>query len=118
LSVKAADIRLTPEGAGEPYGVVMDMGMNGRTATFVAFANGEASAYFSTGGGMIGTSQSSQDVVAAAKEFVAAAKPYVPSMAKASEQPLPGSGEVTFYVLTRGGVHTATRLEQALGERQ
>jgi len=116
LNVKAADIRLTPELAVEPYGIVMDMDIDGRTATFVAFATGEASVYLSTGGGTIGAGQASQDVSVAAKEFVAAAKPYVPAMAKVSEHPLPGVGEITFYVLTPGGVHTATRLERALGE--
>jgi hypothetical protein len=110
LGTSAADLGLEQRGEDQPYGIVMDLGLDeGRTATVTSFATGDASLYLSTGGGTIGSGQASQDVAAAAKRFVDAAKPYVPSMTKVSEYKLPGSGDVTFYVLTSGGVFTAVR---------
>lgn len=117
LSTKAVDIGLKPR-ANEPYAIVMDIDVNGRTATITSFATGDASLYLSSGGGTIGSGQASPEVAAAAKQFVGAAAAYVPSMEKTSNTPLPQAGEVNFYAVTPEGVYGATRNEQELGERK
>lgn len=116
LETKAVDVGLNSINPNEPYGVVMDMDVDGRTATVTSFANGDASLYLSTGGGTIGSGRASQDVAAAARQFVAAASSSVQSMGRVSTQPLPGSGEVIFYVLTPQGIYAAKKAEQLLDE--
>lgn len=115
LKTKASEMKPSPGDTDEPYGVVMDMDVHGATATITSFGDGHASLYLSTGGGTIGSGEASPEVAEAAKQFVAAARPFVPSMTRANTQPLPGPGEVIFYVLTPGGIYTATMPKR--GER-
>lgn len=117
LGTKASELALTTTGPKDAYGVIMDIDVGGRTATITSFGTGDASFYVSTGGARIGSGQASEEVAAGANQFVAAARLYVHSMEKASTQPLPGPGEVTFYVLTPEGIYTATGPEQALRDK-
>jgi len=116
LQTKPEDIGLSPIGDREPYAVVMDMDVNGRTATITSLASGDASLYVSTGGGTIGSGQASQDVAAAARQFVKAAATHLEVMTKSDKQPVPQSGQVIFYVVTREGIYSVSRSKQALGD--
>jgi hypothetical protein len=115
LHMKPGDLGLNPA-ESEPYAVVMDMDVDGRTATITSFATGDASLYLSTGGGTIGAGQASDEVSRTAKKFVRAAATHLGAMTKVDSQPLPQAGQVTFYVLTRDGIFSATRPQQVLGE--
>ena len=115
LHTKAEEIGLKPGNDREPYGVIMDIDVSGRTATVTSFATGDASLYLVGGGGTIGSGQASEGVAAAAKVFVRASAAHLAEMTRANKQPLPEAGQVTFYVLTNSGVYTARRTEQALG---
>lgn len=115
LHMKPEDLGLNPADR-EPYAVVMDLDMNGYTATITSFATGDASLYLSTGGGTIGAGQASEDVSRAARKFVSTAAAHLGSMTRTDRQPLPQSGQVIFYVLTRGGIYSASRSQQVLGD--
>jgi hypothetical protein len=74
-------LQITREKAGlattfvptEPWGVIMDWVVSNATATIIAFSNGHASIYLSTGGGFIGGGESHESVRNAAKKTVAVA---------------------------------------------
>lgn len=87
------------------FGVVMDFGVDGGTATIVTYQTGDASMYTSNGGGIIGGGQHST-VNKASKLFVAKAQQYLDKSIKTDETPLPENGFVTFYLLTNKGIFT------------
>ncbi len=90
----------------EPWGAIMHWGVEGGTATVVALSDGNASVYFSSGGGSIG-GQSHEAIRNAAKAMVAAAAQCHRQTSATSSFPLPGEGEIIFYLLTDAGVFTA-----------
>lgn len=111
FSVSTADLGLPP--GTTPYGAVMEFDIDGETVTVVAYATGDASLYFSTGGGMIG-GIGHPAIAEAAKAFVEATGPVVASLSTADGFPRPEAAGVRFYVLTTGGVFTgATSIEAA-----
>jgi hypothetical protein len=116
LATKASDLGLQLKDHQQPYAVIMDIDVKGATATITSFATGDASLYVSTGGGTIGSGQASEEVANAAKQFVAASSAHVSAMSRATEQPLPGPGEVRFYVVSGEGIFTAQVPEEELGE--
>lgn len=85
------------------YGIVMDWEMGGATVTTVSYQTGEASLYFSSGGGIIGGGQH-QEVNSAAKQFVSLAQTFLDKTTKKETTPLPSRDEVNFYLLTNQGV--------------
>ena len=92
----------------EPWGVIMDWVVSQATATIIAFSNGHASIYLSTGGGFIGGGESHESVRNAAKKMVAVAAECQPHTYATSEYPLPQKqSEVLFYLLTDAGIFTA-----------
>lgn len=100
----------TPE---EPWGVVMDWGVNRGTATVMTLADGSASIYLSGGGGYIG-GQNQESVKGAALRAIEVAREYPSQMQKTTEYNLPLAGEVIFYLLTDSGVFTASAKEAEL----
>ena len=100
---------------GQPYGIIMDMDVDGDTATLTSFASGDASFYLSTGRIIIGGGEHAA-VANAAKRFVAAAGQHLDRMARSDTQPRPAAGQINFYVLTSEAVLGATRPEIELGE--
>jgi len=96
----------------EPWAVMMDWGVRTGIATVVAFSNGNASIYTSTGGGSIGGGQSHPMIQSAAKNAVFVAAELAPRMQAATSEPLPRRGEVMFYVCADAGVRTATAAEK------
>lgn len=104
LRTTARDLGLAVTGS-EPFvfGVVMDMDIDGETATLVSFETGDASLYLSTGGGMIGGG-AHPNVAEASRRLVAAARPHLQDLSSVHAFPRPGRGGCIFYVLTTNGV--------------
>jgi hypothetical protein len=100
---------------GEPYGALMEMGISDSVVTLVCFADGEASLYYKSGGGMVGGS-SHDRVRKAAKEFTGLAYKALPLMTPAAEHPVPADDKVRFYALTPQGTFTTETDRQALAE--
>lgn len=86
------------------YGIIMDWGMNGATASIVAYQTGDASLYLSSGGGVIGGGQH-ENVNSAAKDFVSLAQTFLKKATKTEKTTLPSTDEVQFYLLTNKGVY-------------
>jgi hypothetical protein len=99
----------------DPWAVVMDWGVAEGSATVVAIADGTASMYLSSGGGSIGGGQSHDSIRQAAMRGVSVAADFLPEMRRVTSYPLPGAGEVVFYVLTDAGVFSASASEKELG---
>lgn len=97
----------------EPYGIVMEMGIQISMMTLVSFADGDASVYYKNGGGMVG-GISHESVRNAAKAFTALAPKAVSKMIRTTTYPLPGPDRVRFYILTPQGVLTTETNRQAL----
>jgi hypothetical protein len=91
----------------EPWGVLMDWGVEHGTATLVALSDGSASIYLSNGGGFLGGAESHQSVRDVAKRTVAVAAEFQPQSRETRTYPLPARGEITFYLLTDSGIFTA-----------
>ncbi|HEY7215451.1 MAG TPA: hypothetical protein VIC28_12525 [Thermoanaerobaculia bacterium] len=112
LATKPQNLGLDAKGT-EPYGVLMEMGIQISVVTLACFVDGDASVYYKTGGGMIG-GISHENVRNAAKAFVALAPKALPKMVKTTDFPLPGPDKIRFYVLTPQGVFTTETNRQAL----
>jgi hypothetical protein len=98
----------------DAWAVVMDWGVTRGTATVVAIADGTASIYLSSGGGSVGGGQSHDSIRQAAMRAVSIATEAQREMRPVTSYPLPGAGEVVFYVLTDAGVFSASASENEL----
>jgi hypothetical protein len=108
----------TPAHDTDPWAVVMDWGITEGSATVVAIADGTASVYLSSGGGSIGGGQSHDSIRQAAIRAVSAAAEFRPEMRRVTSYPLPGAGEVVFYVRTDAGVFSASAPETEVSSHQ
>lgn len=102
----------------EPCAALMDWGVNAGTATVVAVADGTVSIYLSSGGGSIGGGQSHATIRDAGRRFLGLAKDSLSKMEKTDEYPLPGKGQVYFYVRTDAGVFTARTSQQEMSSHR
>jgi len=93
--------------ATEPWGVVMDWGVQNGTATVMALSDGSASIYLSSGGGSIG-GQGQEQIRKAAQRAVAIAAEFQGQARPTTSYPLPEHGKVIFYILNDAGVFTAS----------
>jgi hypothetical protein len=115
LQLKRDTIGLAaPQHDTDAWAVLMDWSVAGGTATVVAIADGTASIYLSSGGGSIGGGQSHDSIRQAAMRAVSVATEFQPEMRRVTGYPLPGAGEVLFYVLTDAGVFSASASENEL----
>lgn len=105
LSASATEIGLTV-GPNETWGVLMDLPISDATATVVAFADGTASIYLSSGGGFIGGGQRPL-VRMAAQRFVDAAGVADDLFAPTTAYPRPHPDRVRFHVRVGNDVRTA-----------
>lgn len=92
--------------SNQPYGVILDWNVGQATSTIVSFSTGDASMYYSTGGGWLG-GYGVEKVNSASKKFVIAAGEYVDKLNKVSEYPMPPVGFMRFYVITPQGVYSS-----------
>ncbi len=115
LHVRREQIGLpAPQRDTDAWAVLMDWGVTQGTATVVAISDGTASIYLSSGGGSIGGGQSHESIRQAAIRAVSVAAEFQPEMRRVTSYPLPGQGEVVFYVLTDAGVFSAAAPETEL----
>jgi len=107
LTVKPGDVGFDSSGEDpEPYGVLMEMNRPRAIITLAAFVTGDASLYFSSGGGILGGIQH-ESVRQAAAELVAFSKDVLPHFAQAAAFPGPAHDAFRFYILTTRGIFTA-----------
>ncbi|MBV5281930.1 MAG: hypothetical protein JZU53_05780 [Paludibacter sp.] len=85
------------------YGIIMDWGMDGATATVVSYQTGDASLYLSSGGGVIGGGQH-ENVSSAAKHFVSLGQSFLDKATKTKKTTLPETDIIKFYLLTNKGI--------------
>jgi hypothetical protein len=97
----------------EPWGVLMDWGVNNGIATVVVASDGAASVYFSSGGGHIG-GKGQEPIRLAAQKAVAVARTVQMPSQPVKDFPLPETGGVFFYFLTDAGVFTFRTSAQEL----
>jgi len=112
LETKPKNLGLETKGT-EPFGLLMEMGIQVSVVTLACLVDGEANVYYKTGGGMVG-GITHESVRNAAKAFVALAPKAVSKMTKTTDYPLPGPDRVRFYVLTPQGVFTTETSRQNL----
>jgi hypothetical protein len=103
--------------ANVPFGALMDLNISGAHASVVAFCNGEASIYLSSGGGFIGGGQHAS-VASAAEAFVAASLAMLPRMKAVTKYPLPSAGMTNFYALTSEAVLFAEDWDEEFTSRK
>lgn len=100
----------------EPYAVIMDMGLDQTVVTLVSTSAGDASLYFSNGGGIVG-GIGHAPVRKAAKKFVAHSGQFLDKMQMTTANPFPKTGEVRFCCLTKAVKYEGTdSLANAAGE--
>lgn len=114
LTTDATDLGITPA-AGVAWAAIMETGYPGAVASLVTFADGSASLYFSTGGGIIGGGAHA-NVNQAARAFVMQASEAMQHFKPATGHPPPNEGITQFYIRTDTGLHTAVAPENELGE--
>jgi hypothetical protein len=96
------------------FGVVMDMGMNGGTATILAFADGTVSMYTSGGGGTIGAGEHEQ-IRAVAHTLLLVAEANLDAFDSATPDALPAANLNQITVLTYDGPLRATAASDDFG---
>jgi hypothetical protein len=99
------------------WGVLMETGYKEAPVTLVALADGTASLYFGTGGGMLGGGRIPA-VANAARALVSTSEEFVLDMPPSKIFPLPAVGEVKFIVLTFSGKFTQTARVDELARGQ
>ena len=102
---------------GAVWGFLMDWAIGNATATIVAYSDGNASVYLSSGGGFLG-GIGKEPIRNAAKNAVAIANASKNSATLTTTYPMPEQGEVIFYLLTDEGVRTARASETELRSHQ
>lgn len=101
--------------SGEIFILVMDIGYPEAVASVVVSSAGDASIYFSTGGGVPGGIEH-ENVRLAVSAFLRQAAASRDSFAATSEYPYPVSGNVRFYLRTPEQTLFAEALERELRE--
>jgi hypothetical protein len=110
LNASADQIGISiPEGGHGVWGVVADISMKGGSATVVAFADGTASMYWGTSGGIIGA-QSHEKVRESARAAVGAMESCAAQMRPSGIHELPRPGYVRFYAHSRNGLLSSDEL--------
>ncbi|OGN98894.1 MAG: hypothetical protein A2Z71_07750 [Chloroflexi bacterium RBG_13_50_21] len=103
LSLNPDEMGLAPTNeTPHVWGIVTETGYDVGSATLISLADGTTSLYFSTGGGMLGSSEYIP-LAEAAKALVAQAEILFEQMTSTIELPLPEVGTVRFTILTYTG---------------
>ena len=102
FSTKPEDVEIKRTAAEQVYGVIVEFQAEGGLVTAVGFASGDASVYYSTGGGKIGGRREAL-VAGAAKSLVAQAQVQLTDLPSVQAYPTPEPGRVRVYALTTNG---------------
>jgi hypothetical protein len=115
LQLDPAQLNLTPSvDTPHVWGVLVETGYDVGTASLVSLADGTTSLYYSTGGGLLGSSEYAP-LARASKSLVIQAEKYLPHMAKSDDDlPPPAIGQVNFILLTYSGLVSIKVPEQEL----
>jgi len=115
LSIQRDEVGIRMPGADAPvWGLLMETGYPGATATLLALADGTTSLYLSNGGGVIG-GQAHASVREANAAFLATANQLRHLLKPAESYPIPAAGRTIFYARTDAGVLSGSGLEDELG---
>lgn len=87
------------------WGILMEMGYPNGAASLVCLAEGTASLYFSSGGGLLGCGNL-ESVAKTSRAFLSVAETSSQLLEVTDAFPLPRVGKVRFYVLTYAGALT------------
>jgi hypothetical protein len=96
------------------WGVLMETGYPGATATLFALSDGTTSLYLSSSGGVIG-GHAHESVRQANAALLQTANHYYQHLKPSDSFPVPATGHTLFYVLTDSGVLSGGGLEDDLG---
>jgi hypothetical protein len=115
LGLNPEELHLTPSSsAPHVWGVLVETGYEVGIATLVSFADGTTSLYYSTGGGVLGSSDYTP-VAQASKTLVVEAEKHLKRMSKNKDDiKLPEVGQVSFTLLTYSGAYSAQAYEEQL----
>ena len=116
-----AELGIRPRPSGV-WGVLMELGFAKGVATVVGLADGTASLYLTSGGGVLGAGaresvrRAAMALCDAAASALAKASPAatVPGASPAHPYPQPAAGHVRFYLLTVAGLRVADGEEAKL----
>ena len=102
-----------------PLAVVMDVrDSDGSSFTTVAFEDGTASIYLSSGGGFIGGSQRHESIKNAGLNMLSTAASTLGGMTIVKSHPLPDKGHTSFFVVMDAGTYSVTvRTEDVEGPK-
>jgi len=108
LEFRKFALEITPKQLGieisevDVYGVIMDWNLGNGVMTLVTFKTGDASMYFSTGGGVIGGG-THENISKIVKSFLDEANKYLIKTIKVDSATLPAENCIKFYFLTQKG---------------
>lgn len=111
---KEVGIKDLPEKEITVFGMVMEMGYEEGIATLVTYKTGDASMYYSGGGGFI-NGASHAEIKSAAENFVTFAQGFLKYAIPAKAKALPAANAVQFFFLTNKGRFLAHELNEKLG---
>lgn len=125
VGLRKQAFEFTPENLGnvqtigdhQIYGVFMEIGFPEAVVTLVTFVTGDASLYFSNGGGVVGGG-AHESVGKSVLQFSKKADQFVRDCKKTTIYPTPIQGQTIFYILTQQGVYTAQAPEDDLGNQE
>jgi hypothetical protein len=100
---KEIGIKNLPEKEITVFGVIIDMVFDEGIATLVTYQTGDASMYYSFGGGFI-NGASHIEINKSAKELVSFAQSFIPKAAPTIDKTLSAETAVKFYLLTNKGL--------------
>jgi hypothetical protein len=115
LSLRRADGGIPAPPPDAPiWGMLMEIGHPGATATLFTVIDGTTSLYLSSGGGIIG-GQGHENVREANAAFIKTANQFYQYLKSCESFPVPAIGQTIFYAITDSGILTADGLDADLG---
>jgi hypothetical protein len=115
LSIRRGEVGFPAPPAGAPvWGLLMETGYPGATATIMALVDGTTSLYISSGGGVIG-GQGHESVREANATLLETANRLRRHLQPTASFPVPEVGRTLFYALTDSGILTGGGPEDDLG---
>lgn len=112
IGLSAKTVNIKTESPSEPWGIMMEMGIEDEIITLISLRDGTTSLYASNGGGIIGCGEH-ESVSKISKKFVSFAQKFISQMHKTTEYPLPNKEKVQFYILTESGNFTSDLIGQS-----